>query len=88
VDETGNQTVVFGRRGSRPFHLDEMAAFYRRGRTGEVYQVEDVFVRDDKLVTDAGRGVTGPSAFTSTESPPSTEAPPYQRKGRIFPRGE
>ena len=24
VDETGNQTVVFGRRGSRPFHLDEM----------------------------------------------------------------
>src|SRR5438046_6054277 len=24
VDETGGQTVVFGRRGSRPFHLDEM----------------------------------------------------------------
>ncbi len=24
VDESGNQTVVFGRRGSRPFHVDEM----------------------------------------------------------------
>ncbi|NJK91473.1 MAG: hypothetical protein HC904_06395 [Blastochloris sp.] len=31
MDETGNQTVVFGRRGARPFHLDEMAAFYRHG---------------------------------------------------------
>src|SRR4029077_11205919 len=30
VDETGQQTVVFGRRGSRPFHLDEIARFYRR----------------------------------------------------------
>ena len=29
VDETGNQTVVFGRRGSRPFHVDEMQEFYR-----------------------------------------------------------
>ena len=29
VDETGNQTVVFGRRGSRPFHLDEMEKFYK-----------------------------------------------------------
>src|SRR3977135_2387473 len=30
VDETGGQTVVFGRRGARPFHLDEMERFYRR----------------------------------------------------------
>ena len=28
VDETGGQTVVFGRRGSRPFHLNEMERFY------------------------------------------------------------
>ena len=27
VDESGNQTVVFGRRGARPFHLNEMAKF-------------------------------------------------------------
>ena len=52
VDETGNQTVVFGRRGSRPFRRDEMEAFYRHyagstnlpaRRTGELYQVEDVW---------------------------------------------
>ena len=35
VDETGGQTVVFGRRGSRPFHLDEMERFYRRSTSGE-----------------------------------------------------
>src|SRR5205823_2778784 len=49
VDETGNQTVVFGRRGSRPFRLGEMEAFYRQysgiyptnfltRRAGELYQ--------------------------------------------------
>ena len=52
VDETGGQTVVFGRRGSRPFHLEEMERFYRRsgvvdakdgvGRKGGLYFVEDV----------------------------------------------
>jgi len=35
VDETGGQTVVFGRRGSRPFHLDEMERFYRRSTFAE-----------------------------------------------------
>lgn len=40
VDETGNQTVVFGRRGARPFHLDEMEKFYRHAN-GELYQVSD-----------------------------------------------
>lgn len=53
ADETGNQTVVFGRRGSRPFHLDEMQAFYRKGmgayarqegtaEPGDFYFVEDL----------------------------------------------
>jgi cytochrome c551/c552 len=53
VDETGNQTVVFGRRGSRPFHLDEMQMFYRQGmssyerekgtaKPGDFYYVEDL----------------------------------------------
>jgi hypothetical protein len=53
VDESGNQTVVFGRRGSRPFHLDEMKPFYRKRsageygaeslkRDGQVYKVSDV----------------------------------------------
>ena len=47
VDESGNQTVVFGRRGSRPFHLDEMEKFYERD--GQLYTVENVSRRDGKL---------------------------------------
>jgi hypothetical protein len=44
VDETGNQTVVFGRRGSRPFHVDEMQAFLRH-EDGETFRVQDVVNR-------------------------------------------
>jgi hypothetical protein len=52
VDETGNQTVVFGRRGSRPFNLEEMQKFYWRSNT--LYTVEDVALRDGKLQTKSG----------------------------------
>jgi hypothetical protein len=37
VDESGNQLTVFGRRGARPFHLDEMQKLYLRN--GELYTV-------------------------------------------------
>nr|MDQ6912875.1 hypothetical protein [Verrucomicrobiota bacterium] len=66
VDETGGQTVVFGRRGSRPFHLDEMARFYRRGDSidgkdlgsrGELYRVEDFIMRDGRLMTRNGEAL-------------------------------
>ena len=52
VDESGNETVVFGRRGSRPFNLDEMQKFYERD--GELYTVENVSIRDGKLITRDG----------------------------------
>jgi len=42
VDETGGQTVVFGRRGSRPFHLEEMNKFLRHAN-GTPIKVDDVF---------------------------------------------
>jgi hypothetical protein len=64
VDETGGQTVVFGRRGSRPFHLSEMERFYLHSefvdakdglaRRGSLYRVEDVLSRDGKLMTKSG----------------------------------
>src|SRR5437763_2376263 len=62
VDETGGQTVVFGRRGSRPFHLDEMERFYLRSdgdakdgrRWGSLYFVEDVTARNGKVMTKGG----------------------------------
>lgn len=44
VDETGHQTVVFGRRGSRPFQLDEMRPFLRHD-DGSTFRVEDVAMK-------------------------------------------
>ncbi len=66
VDETGGQTVVFGRRGSRPFHLDEMLPFLRHfdgiyprdpsaEHTGPFYRVENVARQGEKLFTASGR---------------------------------
>ena len=37
VDESGNQVAVFGRRGSRPFNLEEMRKLYIRN--GQLYTV-------------------------------------------------
>ncbi len=39
VDESGNQIAVFGRRGARPFTLEEMQRLYLRD--GKVYRVKD-----------------------------------------------
>jgi hypothetical protein len=69
VDETGGQTVVFGRRGARPFHLDEMARFYMRSeyvdakdvdlrRRGMIYRVEDVTLSGGVLQTKSGATLT------------------------------
>src|SRR5579872_3191455 len=40
VDESGNQIAVFGRRGARPFNLEEMQRMYLRD--GKLYTVTDV----------------------------------------------
>ncbi|MEO8671741.1 MAG: hypothetical protein ABI411_10540, partial [Tahibacter sp.] len=42
VDETGNQIAVFGRIGSRPFHLDEMQKLYLNA-DGTPWTVEDYY---------------------------------------------
>jgi hypothetical protein len=78
VDETGGQTVVFGRRGARPFHLDEMERFYRRStsndakdferRDGDLYFVEDVTMSGSVLTTKSGDVLT----------PLATPTPPPQ----------
>ena len=62
VDETGNQTVVFGRRGSRPFNEKEFASFIRKP-DGQLFRVEDVTVRDRQLQTTSGKPVPTPTAF-------------------------
>jgi hypothetical protein len=82
VDETGNQTVVFGRRGSRPFHLDEMEKFYRH-ENGKPYRVEDVIVQDGKLAARDGSELQAPAQFES----PSEPAPVYTPQNRLVRRG-
>ena len=85
VDESGNQTVVFGRRGSRPFHLDEMQKFYKRD--GQIYTVKNVSVHDGRLETRAGEELKPTETFQPAEeenetppSPPETER--LMRRGK------
>jgi hypothetical protein len=73
VDETGGQTVVFGRRGARPFHLSEMLPFLRHS-DGSLYRVENVVRREEKLFTSRGRELELRPTPLSTPSP--TVAPP------------
>ncbi len=84
VDESGNQTVVFGRRGSRPFDLDEMEKFYERD--GALYTVENVSVRGGELMTRAGGELKPTETFQSPveenqSSPPPTETERLMRRG-------
>jgi hypothetical protein len=96
VDETGDQTVVFGRRGSRPFKVEEMEEFYRHyaglypdnpatRRTGDLYEVDDVVLRDGKLSTRDGKSLSAPVAFNLTE--PET-APVVASRDRLVRRGK
>jgi hypothetical protein len=62
VDESGNQTVVFGRRGSRPFHLDEMADFFRKPN-GEIYKVSDVRYGEREKLRDKNGEEFNPPLF-------------------------
>lgn len=73
VDETGNQTVVFGRRGSRPFHVDEMNEFLRHDHgKGDLFRVDDVRVRDGKLTTADGAELKPTEQFVSEQKAAST----------------
>jgi hypothetical protein len=89
VDESGNQTVVFGRRGSRPFHIDEMQAFYRHNsdiyttnrvgeRTGSIYEVDDVIAVNGNLITRDGKSLPEPMAVASEPEKP-IERPSQER---------
>jgi hypothetical protein len=86
VDETGGQTVVFGRRGSRPFRLDEMERFYRRSefvdgkdfeaRKGPLYFVEDIALAGGVLTTKSGEVLTPLATPTPSPTPMISPAEP------------
>ena len=83
VDESGNQTVVFGRRGSRPFHLDEMKKFYERD--GQLYTVENVSEHDGKLVTRDGAELDPTAPFQPAVE--KTTVAPVENE-RLMRRGQ
>ena len=76
VDETGGQTVVFGRRGSRPFSLSEMQPFLRRGGTGDQFRVEDVVRQDPNLLTRRGEILRPAPTPTAAPTVPQAEPTP------------
>jgi hypothetical protein len=86
VDETGGQTVVFGRRGSRPFHLDEMERFYRRStstegkdferRRSDLYFVDDVTMSGGVLTSKGGEVLTPLPTPTPSPQPMMSPAEP------------
>ena len=69
VDETGGQTVVFGRRGSRPFHLSEMQRFFRHDGVGDLFRVEDVVRSGRNLLTREGATLVPVSAQETAATP-------------------
>ncbi len=83
VDESGNQTVVFGRKGSRPFKLDEMKKFYERD--GGLYTVENIFMRDGKLMTRGG-GELPPATEYKSSAAESVSTPAESE--RLMRRGQ
>jgi hypothetical protein len=95
VDETGDQTVVFGRRGSRPFNVGEMEEFYKHygadqtpgatNRTGALYEVDDVALKNGQLTTRAGEALPAPLAYKSSEPEPE---PVVMSRERLVRRGK
>lgn len=53
VDETGHQVAVFGRRGARPFNLQEMQRMFLRD--GQVWSVSDTPAAGDQVPGASGR---------------------------------
>ena len=83
VDESGNQTVVFGRKGSRPFDLAEMKKFYERD--GSVYTVENTFLRDGKLVIGSGEELKPTAEYQPAAEATTAPAAPNERLMRRGP---
>ena len=90
VDESGNQTVVFGRRGSRPFNEAEFAQFIRHfdratgGHTGPEYRVADVQGGPGPLRTKGGEALKPDREFRG--EPPIQYGAPRQGE-RLVRRG-
>jgi hypothetical protein len=59
TDESGNQTVVFGRRGSGPLSLEDMDMLLRHA-DGSFFRVSDVHADGNDIVTTTGEKIPAP----------------------------
>ena len=91
VDESGGQTVVFGRRGSRPFTEEEFGLLLRHldpatgKHTGAEYRVEDLSRKGTAARTKSGTELAPTLEFRGEPEAPQTPSSPgerLQRRGR------
>lgn len=82
VDESGNQVAVFGRRGARPFTLDEMQLMYISPVTKQLFQVQDLRQReglncapDDKNCLPLTEPIKQTPTKAANSSTPTDDAP-------------
>ena len=80
VDESGNQLAVFGRRGSRPFNLDEMKRLFMKD--GAVFTVPDL-KKADEVRRHFGTPKAGDTAERKNEAPRQVSLLPGSRRGAI-----
>ena len=81
VDETGGQTVVFGRRGSGPLTPQDWNLFLRHS-DGSLFKVQDVVSIDGKLTTRSGQ--TLPAPLAPLPAPATPTPSPFDTR-RIMP---
>ena len=76
VDETGHQVAVFGRRGARPFNLQEMQRMFLRN--GQVWSVSDTPAAGDQVTGASGRlpPSSAPAADSGAAALPQPERRP------------
>lgn len=78
VDESGNQTVVFGRRGAGPLNIEEMKMFYRHADSGEFFSVADTKHGDgETLLNTYGKTLQPTETFKTPHSAERQTAEPY-----------
>jgi hypothetical protein len=80
VDESGNQLVVFGRRGGRPFNHEEMQRMYLRD--GKLFTVTDGPPEGGKEIA-FREAATKPAAAEAPQAPQPKRPAPEQPGVRL-----
>ena len=83
MDEAGNQLSVFGRRGARPFTLEEQRRLYMRKKADGTWELWDTSLPPTRLRTEAPAKPDAAKPDTSKPATPGAgETPPGPRRPR------